>query len=61
MGLIFKISLKMGTFFSEKSLNMGTVFGKITPEHGCGSRAASGTSPTDPNLRTQSPGGGGGG
>ena len=35
---------------------MGTLFGKDTPEHGHGSRAAGGTSPTNPNLRNPSGG-----
>ena len=38
-----KKSLTMGLSF-KKSLNMGNFFGKITPEHGYGSRAADGTS-----------------
>ena len=33
---------------------MGTVFGKIDPEHGYGFRAAGGISPTNPNLRPPS-------
>ena len=36
----------------ENSLNMSTFFAKITPEHGYESRAAGGTSPTNPNQRT---------
>ena len=51
-----KKTLKMGTFFSEKSLKTWEPFlRKITPEHGYGSRAASGTPPTNPNLRTPLP------
>ena len=48
----FEKIAKNGYLFSEKTLKMGTFFGKITPEHGYGSRAASGTSPTIPNLST---------
>ena len=43
---------RKGIFFLDKSLNMGTYLGKNTPEHRYGSRAAGGTSPTNPNLRT---------
>ena len=50
---VFVVKLQeMGTFFSEKSLNMGTYLGQITPKRGYGSWAAGGTSPTIPNLST---------
>ena len=52
----FGKNAKNGYLFLKKSLNMGTFFGKITPEHGFGSPAAGGTSLTNPNLRTPSPG-----
>ena len=42
-----------GYLFPEKSLNMGTYFWKKkSPEHGYGSWAAGGTSPTDKKLST---------
>ena len=45
-GYLFLKILKQGNLF----------FGKITPEHGYGPPTTSGTSPTNPNLRTTSGG-----
>ena len=39
-------------FFRKNPLIWVPFFGKNTPEHGYGSQAASGTFPTNPNVRT---------
>ena len=47
---------EMGAFFQKNPKIWVPIIGKITPEHGYGSWAAGGTSPSNPNLSTPLPG-----